>query len=77
VGSLYTAGTAAVIVAAITGLTRITIVRLALRGDQAARPARDSQATAGLWAPKRIELRKPSRRTDAGEQRRQPGLSPE
>lgn len=55
-GSLLTAGTAAVIAAAIAGLTRIIIIWLALRGTKPQDRPPILRATAGLWAPKRIEL---------------------
>lgn len=70
-GSLLTAGTAAVIVAAIAGLTRIIIVWLALRGTKPRDRPAILRAAAGLWAPKRIELHAPSR-TRASDQNQEP-----
>lgn len=71
-GSLLTAGTAAVIVAAITGLTRIIIVWLALRGTRPRDRPAILRAAAGLWAPKRIELHPPSGTTRADNQNQEP-----
>jgi hypothetical protein len=72
VGSLLTAGTAAVIVAAIAGLTRIIIVWLALRGTKPRDRPAILRAAAGLWAPKRIELHAPSRTTRVNDQNQEP-----
>lgn len=55
-GSLFTTGTAVVIVAGIVGLTRITIVWLALRGTKPRDRPAILRAVAGLWAEKWIEL---------------------
>lgn len=75
-GSLLTASTAAVIAAAIAGLTRIVIVWLALRGTKPQDRPAILRATADLWTPKRIELHAPRRRTRANEQHQGPGSSP-
>jgi hypothetical protein len=72
VGSLLTAGTAAVIVAAIVGLTRIIIVWLALRGTKPRDRPAILRAAAGLWTPKRIELHAPSRTARADKQHQEP-----
>lgn len=67
-GTLLTAGTAAVIVAAIASLTRIIIVWLALRGTKPQDRPAILRATAGLWNPKRIEHHA-ARKTAANKQR--------